>query len=283
ETAIAKRHGCTTHNVLATAGAAEAFGLIARLRDWKRPVVVHPQFTEPDVALAAAGHTVEHVLCDESAGFRLDPDDVPTDADLVFAGNPTNPTSILHTEATLRRLVQPGRILVVDEAFMDSVPAENHSLAAARLPGLIVIRSLTKLWAIPGVRAGYVLAEPALIGELRDKQAPWSVSATAAAAMVACTSDEAAAEAALRADQTTQHRKVLVDGLEALGLSPIGPATAPFVLVKAGTGVHQRLRDAGYAVRRADTFPGLGPEWIRIAVRKTDVTHRLLSTLASFA
>lgn len=283
ETAIAKRHGRTSHDVLATAGAAEAFGLIARLRDWKRPVVVHPQFTEPDVALAAAGHTVEHVLGDEAAGFRLDPDDVPTDADLVFVGNPTNPTSILHTEATLRRLVQPGRILVVDEAFMDSVPAEKHSLAPARLPGLIVIRSLTKLWAIPGVRAGYVLAEPALIGELRDKQAPWSVSATAAAAMVACTSDEATAEAALRADQITRHRKVLVDGLEALGLRPIGPATAPFVLVKAGTGVHRRLRDAGYAVRRADTFPGLGPEWIRIAVRKPDVTRKLVSTLASFA
>lgn len=281
EAAVAKRHGRAPQDVLATAGAAEAFGLIARIRDWKRPVVVHPQFTEPDVALAAAGHTVEHVLCDESTGFVLDPDSVPAGADLVFVGNPTNPTSVLHAETALRRLMAPGRVLVVDEAFMDSVPAETHSLAAARIPGLIVIRSLTKLWAIPGVRAGYVLAEPAIIDELRAKQAPWSVSATAAAAMVACTSDEAAAEAALRANQIAKHRKILVDGLDALGLTPIGPAAAPFVLVKAGAGVHQRLRDAGYAVRRADTFPGLGPEWVRIAVRKPDVTRKLLATLAA--
>ena len=279
EAAIAKRHSRTVDEVLATAGAAEAFGLIARLRDWKRPVVVHPQFTEPDVALAAAGHTVEHVVCEESNHFALEPDAVPVDADLVFVGNPTNPTSVLHAESTLRRLAKPGRILAIDEAFMDSVPDEKHSLAATRIPGLIVIRSLTKLWAIPGIRAGYILAEPALITQLRDGQTPWSVSTTAATAMIACTSDEAITEAALRANTIARRRTILVDGLAELGLPAVAPAAAPFVLVKAGIGVHQSLRDAGYAVRRADTFPGLGPEWIRIAVRRPDVTRKLLATL----
>ncbi|MEO6470549.1 MAG: aminotransferase class I/II-fold pyridoxal phosphate-dependent enzyme, partial [Aeromicrobium sp.] len=75
------------------------------------------------------------------------------------------------------------------------------------------------------------------------------------------------------------NRKVLVDGLTELGLEPIGPATAPFVLVKVGDGVHKSLRDAGYAVRRAGTFPGLSPEWIRVAVRKPDVTRKLLAVL----
>jgi cobyrinic acid a,c-diamide synthase len=281
EAAIAKRHGRNADEVLATAGAAEAFGLIARMRDWKRPVVIHPQFTEPDVALAAAGHAVEHVLCDAASGFTLDPDAVPDDADVVFVGNPTNPTSVLHPESALRKLARPDRMLVVDEAFMDSVPGEKNSLAPARIPGLIVIRSLTKLWAIPGVRAGYVLAEPALIAELRDLQTPWAVSTTAAAAMVACMSDEAVAEAELRSNTIVRNRQVLVDGLTALGLGPVGPAAAPFVLVRAGAGVHQGLRDAGFAVRRADTFPGLGPEWVRIAVRKPDATRRLLATLES--
>ena len=281
EAAIAARHGRSHEDVLATAGAAEAFGLIARMRDWKRPVVIHPQFTEPDVALAAAGHTVERVVLDESTGFTLVPSAVPPEADLVFVGNPTNPTSVLHPESTLRQLSKPGRILVIDEAFMDSVPAEKHSLASALIPGLIVIRSLTKLWAIPGVRAGYVLAEPSLIAELREGQTPWSVSTTAAAAMVACSSDEAIIEATSRAATIVAHRALLVDGLNSLGFKPIGPAASPFVLLKAGAGIHQKLRDAGYAVRRADTFPGLGPEWIRIAVRKPDVTRKLLATLAT--
>ena len=281
EAAIAKRHGRAANEVLATAGAAEAFGLIARMRDWKRPVVVHPQFTEPDVALAAAGHPTEHVILDEATGFTLVPDAVPPEADVVFVGNPTNPSSVLHSAVMLRALAKPGRILVIDEAFMDSVPGEKQSLAAIRIPGLIVIRSLTKLWAIPGVRAGYVLAESALVAELREKQTPWSVSATAAAAMVACSTDEAIAEATVRAATIAKHRAILVDGLTALGFEPHGPAAAPFVLVNVGAGVHQKLRDSGYAVRRADTFPGLGPEWIRVAVRRPDVTRKLLATLAA--
>ena len=208
ETALARRHGRETSEVLATAGAAEAFALIARARDWTRPVVVHPQFTEPDVALTLAGHTPEHVLLDAAAGFALDPDAVPADADLVVVGNPTNPTSVLHPEATLRALARPGRMLVVDEAFMDSVPGEHESLASARILGVVVVRSLTKLWAIPGVRAGYVLAEPSVVAELRAQQSPWSVSTTAAAAMVACAGEEAIAESAARATRLTQHRSV---------------------------------------------------------------------------
>ena len=279
EAALARRHGREPSEVLATAGAAEAFALIARARDWTRPVVVHPQFTEPDVALTLAGHPPEHVLLDAGAGFALNPAAVPDDADLVIIGNPTNPTSVLHPESTLRALARPGRVLVVDEAFMDSVPGEHHSLASARIPGVVVVRSLTKLWSIPGVRAGYVLAEPSVIAELREQQSPWSVSTTAAAAMVACAGEEAVAESAARAARLTQHRTVLVDGLTELGIDVVADPAGPFVLAHVGEGVHARLRSAGYAVRRADTFPGLDVTWVRIAVRRPDTTRKLLAVL----
>ncbi len=279
EAALARRHGREASEVLATAGAAEAFALIARARDWTRPVVVHPQFTEPDVALTAAGHAPEHVLLDAGAGFVLDPTLVPDDADLVVVGNPTNPTSVLHPESTLRARARSGRVLVVDEAFMDSVPAEQHSLASARIPGVVVVRSLTKLWSIPGVRAGYVLAEPTVIAELRAQQPPWSVSTTAAAAMVACAGEEAVAEAAARATRLIQHRAVLADGLTELGIEIVPDPAGPFVLARVGAGVHARLRSAGYAVRRADTFPGLDATWTRIAVRRPDTTRKLLAVL----
>jgi cobyrinic acid a,c-diamide synthase len=241
--------------------------------------VVHPQFTEPDVALGAAGRAPDHLVLDAADGFTLDPTRVPEEADLVVVGNPTNPTSVLHPEATLRELARPGRIIVVDEAFMDSVPHELHSLAAARVPGVVVVRSLTKLWAIPGVRAGYVLAETALIEELRVHQSPWSVSTLAAAAMIACAGDEAHAEAATRGAGVARHRAVLVDGLRELGVDVVTPAAGPFVLARAGAGVHARLRAAGYAVRRADTFPGLDDSWVRIAVRRPDLTRKLLAVL----
>jgi cobyrinic acid a,c-diamide synthase len=279
EHALARRHGRSSDDVLATAGAAEAFGLIARLRPWRRPVIVHPQFTEPDVALTIAGHDPEHVLLDAAHGFALDPDLVPDDADLVIVGNPTNPTSVLHAESTLRLLIKPGRIVVVDEAFMDAVPGERHSLSGTRAPGLIVVRSLTKLWSIPGIRAGYILAEPDVIAELRALQTPWSVSTPALAAMVACASEDARAEAAARATTLERHRTTLATGLTELGIEVIGDPAAPFVLARVEPGTHGRLREAGYAVRRCDTFPGLDDTWIRIAVRSPEVTSKLLNEL----
>jgi cobyrinic acid a,c-diamide synthase len=282
EAALADRHGRPVAEVLATAGAAEAFSLIARLRPWRMPVVVHPQFTEPHAALDQAGHRPVEVRCRADQDFRLDPDSVPDEADLVMVGNPTNPTGVLHPADELTRLLRPGRLVVVDEAFMDAVPGESESLAAQPLPGLLVIRSLTKHWGIPGIRAGYVLGEPDTIAELRRGQVPWAVSTTAAAAMVACSGAEAAVEGERRAKAIGAWRRVLTDGLAELGITHI-ESHAPFLLAKVGRGVHHRLRATGFAVRRADTFPGLGPAWVRIAVRRPEPTQRLLAALRDLA
>ena len=278
ERAIARRHGRHSTEVLATAGAAEAFTLIARLRDWRRPVVVHPQFTEPDVALIEAGHQPTQVMLD--GDFSLSGKEIPDDADLVVIGNPTNPTGILHPANAIRALTRPDRLVVVDEAFIDFAPGERQSLADQPIAGLAVVRSLTKLWSIPGVRAGYVLAEPSVIDGLRAKQTPWSVSTLAAAAMVACSGDEARAEQERRAAATVAHRKVLIDGLAELGIETIA-SEAPYVLARLGTGTRDALRDKGFVVRRADTFPGLDDSWARIAVRQPTLSRRLLSALGA--
>jgi cobyrinic acid a,c-diamide synthase len=274
--AIANRHGRSADEVLPTAGAAEAFGLVARLRPWRHPVVVHPQFTEPDVALTTAGHRPEHVILDAADGFTLDPVRIPAYADLVVIGNPTNPTGVRHPAASLRSLVRPGRLVVVDEAFLDD---HDQTLAEGELTGLLVIRSLTKLWSIPGVRAGYLVAEPTVVAGLAALQTPWSVSAAAAAALVACSSEEAATEAMIRVDRTGADREFLLAGLTKLGVPHVATSTAPFVLAQPGPGVHQALREVGFAVRRADTFPGLDDTWVRIAVRNREVTARLLDAL----
>jgi len=239
--------------------------------------VVHPQFTEPEAALAAAGHRVTRVVLRPEDGFRLDPAAVPDDADLVVVGNPTNPTGVLHARTLLDRLRRPGRVVVVDEAFMDAVPGEPETLVGH--PGLLVLRSLTKTWALPGVRAGYVVGGPALVAELAAQQPPWSVSTTAAAAMVACSTAEAIAEAARRARLVASWRTVLVDSLAAHGMPVHGDPATPFVLVHGPAGLRERLRERGFALRRGDTFPGLGPDWVRIAVRDPATTAALVAAL----
>ena len=131
-TAVAARHARAAGEVLLTAGAAEAFVLLARVLRPRHAVVVHPQFTEPEAALLAAGHQVDRVIL--PFPFALDPGLVPGDADLVFVGNPTNPTSVAHPRDAVLALRRPGRIVVVDEAFADCLPGERESLAGHARP-----------------------------------------------------------------------------------------------------------------------------------------------------
>jgi len=135
--------------------------------------------------LRAAGHPVTRVMLRADVGWRLDPDAVPEDADLVVLGNPTNPTSVLHPAAAVAALARPGRVLVVDEAFADTVPGEPESLAGRRdLPGLVVVRSLTKTWGLAGLRVGYALGPAPLIARLAVQQPHWPVSTPALAALI---------------------------------------------------------------------------------------------------
>ncbi|MGE9808685.1 MULTISPECIES: cobyrinate a,c-diamide synthase [unclassified Janibacter] len=279
-TALARRHEVPEEMVLPTAGAAEAFTLVARALTPRRPLIVHPQFTEPDSALRRAGHDPAHHVLDAATGFVLDPTALPTDADLVIVGNPTNPTGVLHPREALLALRRPGRVLLVDEAFLDAVPSSPESLIGPDMPGVLVIRSLTKTWALAGLRAGYVVGDPALIAELATQQPHWSVSSPAATVMEATATPAALAEADGLAREGVGWREHLVRGLTRLGLTPVAGA-APFVLVAVGPGVHPALRARGYAVRRGDTFPGLDHHWVRIAVRDPLTTDGLLRELAA--
>ncbi|MCO5974163.1 Rv2231c family pyridoxal phosphate-dependent protein CobC [Actinoallomurus soli] len=290
---VARRHGRSPEEVLLTAGAAEAFVLLARVLTPRRPVVVHPQFTEPEAALRAAGHVPDRAIL--TGDFRLravsggttarEQGPVPDDADLVMLGNPTNPTSVLHPAAVIAALARPGRTLVVDEAFMDCVPGETESLASRTdVPGLVVIRSLTKTWGLAGLRVGYVLAEPSLIARLAEAQPLWSVSTPALVAAEACTSPRALAEADAWARDLAVERDRLAEAIRALGPHVVPGARASFLCVRVpgppgGLAVRAALRDRGYAVRRGDTFPGLGPDWLRVAVRDASTNDAFTGAL----
>ncbi|MEU3923282.1 Rv2231c family pyridoxal phosphate-dependent protein CobC [Streptomyces sp. NPDC029004] len=281
--AVARRHGLPVERVLLTAGAAEAFVLLARALKVRHPLVVHPQFTEPEAALRDAGHEVARLLLREENGFRLDPAAVPETADLVIIGNPTNPTSVLHPADDIAELARPGRLLVVDEAFMDAVPDEPEALAGRTdIPGLVVLRSLTKTWGLAGLRIGYVLADADTIATLERAQPLWPVSTPALAAAEACMEPAALKEAEQAAQLLATERAHLLAGLAEFDeVRVVASAQGPFVLahVRRGAEVRVRLRALGFAARRGDTFPGLGPGWLRLAVRDRATTNRFLQAL----
>ena len=277
--AVAAAHGRDESEVLLCAGAAEAFVLVARALTPRRAVVVHPSFTEPEAALRAAGHPVERLLL-EPPDYRLR--EVPDDADLVVLGNPTNPTSVLHPAARIAALARPGRVLLVDEAFADTIPGEPESLAGrGDLPGLLVVRSLTKTWGLAGLRVGYALGPADLIATLAARQPHWPVSTPALAALVACSTPAARAEAEAAAVELERARKSLLAVLPA-GVEVVGDPRSSFVLLRVpdGARVRSELRSAGWAVRRGDTFPGLSADHLRVAVRDPETSRAFAEALA---
>jgi histidinol-phosphate/aromatic aminotransferase/cobyric acid decarboxylase-like protein len=275
--AIARRHRRPAEEVLLANGASEIFWLLAVAARARHAVCVHPSFTEPEAALRAVGVPVTRVLR-RPPGWALRPADVPDDADLVVLGNPNNPTGTLDPAGEIASLAVRGRVLVVDEAFIDFVPDERESLSGRRdLPGLVVVRSLTKLWGLAGIRVGYALADADLVALLERHRQPWSVSSVACAALEWCAADRETPAGAVR--EVADARELLLDGLRRLDLAPYQSA-ANFLLLETEPFVPARLADRGIAVRPAASFPGLDERFVRIAVRRPPENDRLLGALA---
>jgi histidinol-phosphate aminotransferase len=263
--AVAARHGRAPDEVALLAGAAEGFALLRNLRP-ALAAVIAPSFTEPVVALSAAGVAVHHVVLDPP--FGLTSAQVPDSADLVVIGNPTNPTSVLHAREQVLALRRPGRIVVVDEAFADSVPGEPESLAGQSLPDVVVLRSLTKTWSLAGLRVGYALGAPDVLAQLTAARPHWPVGTLQLAAIAACCAPEAVLEAAAGAQRMAALRTEMVSGLRSVGAGPVD-GRAPFVLFTVGDAelTRKHLHARGITVRRCDTFVGLDGGYLRAAVR----------------
>ena len=268
-------------NLVPTNGGAEALFLAARVAGaGGEALILEPTFSEYASAARAAGlEPVRRVARRPEDGFRLDGgalDDL-RGVSLVFLCNPNNPTGDALTRPEIlelaNRVRESGATLVVDEAFADFAPEVGVTSEAGE--GLFVVRSLTKFFAIPGLRLGcLVCPEPDRACEL---QPSWSVNAVAAAAGIAAVGDRTFVDDSLAT--VTRLRGELSEALEAVpGLSPF-PSAANFLLVRGPSGLPERLARRGVLVRGCGPFPGLGPGYFRVAVRSAAENMRLLAAI----
>jgi histidinol-phosphate aminotransferase len=148
---------------------------------------------------------------------------------------------------------------------------------------VVVIRSLTKTWALAGLRVGYLLAAAELVGDLAAAQPLWPVSAPALAACVATARTAALAEVTGWAGRLAVERAHLLGALQNLpGVRVVPDPAASFVLLDTGRpDARIRLQERGFAVRRGETFPGLDECWIRVAVRDVGTTDRFAEALGA--
>jgi threonine-phosphate decarboxylase len=282
---LAQHHGLSPANFVLGNGANDLIYLTARALRPRRVAILEPTYTEYLRASLLIGAETSHWL---PAGNDFLPGPFePEGADLVWLGNPNNPTGLLWPSGVLETWIerQPATLFVVDEAFLPFRRDEaNHTLVSAvdRLANLIVLRSLTKIYALPGLRLGYAVANPDLASRLRAQQVPWSVNTLAQTAGLAALDDSEFLTASCFAMQEAQG--LFTSGLTACshGLELI-PTFSNFLLVRlkgvtAGW-LCRHLTERGIAIRDASNFIGLDERYVRISLRKPADNERLLREL----
>lgn len=273
--------------ILCGNGAAD---LIWRLAEAERPrkaVLLAPTFAEYEAALRAVRCQVHPVMLDSAKNFLVTENflkAIDEKTDMVFLCEPNNPTGRTTPQPLLRRIVDRcaamGATLVVDECFLDFLEKPTaHTLfpLLQACPHLVIVKAFTKLYAMAGVRLGYVLcSNSALLEKLRLAGPPWSVSSLAQAAGRAALQEKEYVHEVRALIQT--QRPLLMEGLQKLGLRVI-PGEANYLLFQCKTDLIGPLRKRGILLRSCSNYRGLDSTWYRTAVRTEAENCRLLTAL----
>jgi histidinol-phosphate aminotransferase len=285
--ALAEHNRIDPTMLLVGNGAADLIYQLATayVRPGDRVLVVTPTFGEYAAAAAMMGaEVVSHQLRNLPGGFSLDIERLVHDVQrhqprLLFLCSPNNPTGTYYEQSTVEYLLRacPDTLLVLDEAFVNFVPDHWRATNLLEHPNLLILRSMTKDYALTGLRVGYAIAAPPIVAALEKVQPPWSVNALAQAATLAALKDTdylhhtltqlARASADLRAE------------LIATGFAPL-PSAMHFCLlpVHSAAAWQVALLERRILVRDCTSF-GL-PRHIRIAARSVEDNSRLLAALS---
>jgi len=292
---LARRHRVAPASVVIGNGSTHLIYLLARALRARRPFVAIPTFSEIANAMLLAGAHPEAILADRA----LDPargagsvaHALELGADAVFIGRPNSPTGAMLSIAGAAEIAEQcssrGCWCVFDEAFIDFA-GEEHSMA--RLAGesshVIVLRSLTKIFAIPGLRLGYVIAARETANRLREACEPWSVNVAAERVAHACldVGEEfvARSRALIAAEREFLHRALAaITGLR------VFPSVANFLMLEAANeasrgGFARHMLSSAIAVRDLHELPGCGPGRYRVAIRLREENERLVAAARQY-
>jgi histidinol-phosphate aminotransferase len=282
--ALAARLGVEVRQIAAGNGTAEVLWLVALafVRPGDCVLVVNPTFDEYARAAALMGARIETWTAPAEKQFAISPDAVcerlaALKPRLAFCCNPNNPTGAAVSLETITdwAAAYPETLFVVDEAYINFAPGVE-SVVGLDAHNLLTLRSMTKDYALAGLRLGYAVGPAGVIDALVRARPPWSVNALAQAAGLAALADDAYLRRTLA--QLHAEKPELVAGLHALGFTPL-PSSTHYFLVEVGDAAAFRgaLLRRGVMVRDCTSF-GL-PGYVRIATRRPDQNARLLAAI----
>ncbi|MDD5706640.1 MAG: cobyric acid synthase [Kiritimatiellae bacterium] len=286
--ALAEAHGVDPAQVLVGNGSTEGFAWILRALRPTAVTLVTPCYAGYEEVCRACGVPVsERIATDFENGFALSSEALGrARGTVLFVGSPNNPTGHLVDPGLLRAAAAecPDRIVVVDESFMDfAVASGGCSLIARDLPrNLVVVKSLTKFFALPGLRLGMVCAHPETAARLAAVRLPWSVNGLAQDIVPRLYQD---ADYVRRSRQATvELRDLLCRELGGLDGCQVISSAANFVLMRLPAAwpvarLQRELMKRGILIRSCENVEGLGAQWCRLAVRPRSEVEELMRAL----
>jgi threonine-phosphate decarboxylase len=234
------------------------------------------------------GLEVEPVVLQSSNEFHYDFDTLAgKNGDAILLANPQNPTAVFTEQDGLLRFVElcaeRSCYVLLDEAFIDYAPEGSLSAFVRQFPNLIVFRSLTKFFGMPGLRLAYALACDDLRARIDRFLSPWSITTLASIAAREAVKDTAYIKRGVI--QNEMRRNGLAGGLEALGLRVLG-GMANYLLFQSHNAAQlwkELIVEYGLVLRLCDSFESLSDDFLRIAVRNEENNLLLLSSLRKAA
>lgn len=287
--ALSEHEGLPGNMIFPGAGGAELIYRFAYALKPRRALIPAPTFSEYAEALYMTGTEIDHYDLNPKMGYELTGDIcnyITAGTDAVFICNPNNPTGTVTAPDIIEQVAKSckaaGATLFIDECFIDFVggtPSVKPLLS--RFDNIIILRALTKNYAMAGVRVGYALsADEGLLRRMEKAGPPWQISAFASAGAIAALSCH---------DHTQRARELLYSerprleaALSELGLKLLSKSGANYLLFEAATSdLRERLIEKGILIRSCKNYRGLSENSCRVAVKLPHENDRLIAALKS--
>ena len=291
--AISQYYHVAAEQITLGNGAAELMYILCHMLKPKRILVTAPTFSEYESAARAAGAAIEYLYLHPENNFTIDIQAMIkqlADIDIVFICNPNNPTGTLLANIQIEQLLIAAKTqntyVAVDESFIDFLQNDDAYTCRqllAQYSNLIIFHSLTKFYAIPGLRLGFALANRSLTNLLHSGKDPWNVNTLAQNAGVTALHDHAYQQLSKEFIGKVK-MELYYHLMEIPGLTPYLPSVN-FILInikdtnKTGEELQQAMANHHLLIRNCSNYPGLSSEYIRIAVKSPEQNSILIDSL----
>lgn len=280
----------SSENVIAGNGSIALLEVAIQFLHPKKALLVEPCFTEYRRLLKLYGSKVDHVLLLPNRDFQFSLGAILkclSGTNLLVLGHPNNPTgsalNLDEIDHVLEKARKIGIFVIMDEAFVDWEPQRSVVNRVRNSEHLLVVRSMTKLFALAGIRSGFALGPKKLIDRMRNYLGPWNCNRLAQKLSVAALSDLAFQEKSR--DWLRHERAWFTQAIKELEEFQVFPSLANFFLIRSTqplVGFYEFLGEKGIYVRSTEDFLSLDDSYFRIAIRTRAENQRLMEALSQW-